>query len=147
MDFEIQTDYLISARRPDQVIVKKKKQKTKKRKKEERKITCRIVVLAVPADHRVKLKESEKKDKYQHLATELKKKERWNMKVTVIPIVIDVLGTITEGLVQGLEDLEIRGQVEIIQTTASLRSARILRRVLETWGNLLSLKLQWKTID
>ena len=37
------------------------------------------------------------------------------------------------------------GYVTLIQTTALLRSARILRRVLETWGDL-SLKLQWKTI-
>ena len=51
------------------------------------------------------------------------------MKVTVIPIVI---GTVTKGLVQRLEDLEIRGRVETIKTTALLRSARILRRVLET---------------
>ena len=52
-----------------------------------------------------------------------------------------VLGAVTEGLVQGLESLEITGRVEIIQTTALLRSARILRRVLETRGDLLSLKL------
>ena len=31
------------------------------------------------------------------------------MRVTVMPIVIGALGTITRGLVQGLEDLEIRG--------------------------------------
>ncbi len=54
------------------------------------------------------------------------------MKVTLIPIVIGVLGTVTKGLVQGLEDLEIRGRVETIQTTVLLRSARILRGVLET---------------
>ena len=35
----------------------------------------------------------------------------------------------------------------IIITTALLRTARILRRVLETWGGLLSLKLKWKTIS
>ena len=34
---------------------------------------CRIVGFHVPADHRVKLKESEKKDKYQDLAREIKK--------------------------------------------------------------------------
>ena len=39
---------------------------------------------------------------------------------------------VTKVLVQGLEDLEIRGGVETIQTTALLRSDRILRRVLET---------------
>ena len=37
------------------------------------KITCRIVDFAVLADHRVKLKEIEKKDKYMDLARELKK--------------------------------------------------------------------------
>ena len=47
-------------------------------------------------------------------------------------IVISVLGTVTKGLIKGLKDLEIRGPVETTQTTALLRSARILRRVLET---------------
>ena len=54
------------------------------------------------------------------------------MKVTVIAIVIDALGIVTKGLVQGLEDLEIRGRVETIQTTKVLKLARILRRVPET---------------
>ena len=51
------------------------------------------------------------------------------MSVTVIPIVIGALDTVIKGLVQELEDLEIRKQVETIQTTTLLRSARILRRV------------------
>ena len=51
----------------------------------------------------------------------------WNMKVTIVPIVIGALGTITKGLLKGLEDLEIGGRVETIQTTALLRTARILR--------------------
>ena len=54
------------------------------------------------------------------------------MKMTVIPIVIGALGTVTKGSIQGLEDLEIRGQVETIQTIHPLLIlARILRRVLE----------------
>ena len=93
--------------------------------------------VAVPADHRVKLNEGEKKDKYLNLTRELKK--LCNMKVTVIPIVISALGTVTKGLVQGLEDLEITGRVETIKTTELLRSIRLLRRVLETWRGLLSL--------
>ena len=53
--------------------------------------------------------------------------------MTVIPVIpIGALGTILKGLVQGLEELGIRGQVETIQTTELLRSARILRRVLKT---------------
>ena len=35
--------------------------------------TCRIVDFAVPVDHRVNLKENEKKNKYPDLARELKK--------------------------------------------------------------------------
>ena len=67
------------------------------------------------------------------------------MKVTIIPIVIGALGTVTKGLVQGLEVLGITGRVVTVQIRALLRFARILRRVLETWEDLLSLKLQWKT--
>ena len=53
------------------------------------------------------------------------------MKMTVIPIIIGVLSTVAKRLVKGQEDLEIRGQVEIIQNTAFLRWAKILKRVQE----------------
>ena len=69
------------------------------------------------------------------------------MKVTIVPIVIGAFGTITKELLKGLEDLEVGERVETIQMTALLRTARILRRVLETWRDLISLKLQWKTIS
>ena len=132
-DFDIHTDHLISARRPDLIIINQKKR------------TCKIVDFAVPADHRIKLKECEKKDKYLDLAMELKK--LWNTKGTIIPIVIGAFGTVTKGLLKGLEDLWVGEWVKTIQTPALLRTARILRRVLETWGDLLSLKLYWKTIS
>ena len=73
---------------------------------------------AVPTDHRVKLKEREKNDKYR-----------------------DFEKTIEN---EGEEVLEIRERVATIQTIALLRSAR---KVLETWGDLLSLKIQWETIS
>ena len=66
----------------------------------------------------VKLKESKKRDKYLDVARELRK--LWSMKVTVIPFIIDVLGTVTEGLVQRLEDVGIRGRMETFQTTELL---------------------------
>ena len=130
-NFDIQTDHLISARKPDHIIINNKKKISK------------IVDFAVPADHGIKLKEWEKRDKYLDLARELKK--LWNMKVTIIPIVIGVFCTVTKGLLKGLEDLEVGGRVGTIHTTALLKTVRILRRVLETWGDLLSLNLQWKT--
>ena len=91
-DFDIQTDHLIPARRPDLIIINKKKR------------ICKIVDFDVLADHRIKLKECEKKDKYLDLARELKK-----LKVTIIPIVIGAFGTLTKGLFKGLEDLEVSG--------------------------------------
>ena len=61
MDFNIQTDQLIPARRPDLIIINKKKE------------NLQIVDFAVPADYRINQKESEKKDKYLDLAREFKK--------------------------------------------------------------------------
>ena len=69
------------------------------------------------------------------------KKKTMDMKMTIIAIVIGAFSTVTNGLLKGMEDLEVGGQVETIQTTALLRTARILRRVLESWGDFLSLKL------
>ena len=68
------------------------------------------------ADLKVKLKESENKGDFLDFVRELKK--LWNMKVTVISIVIGALGTVTKWLVQGLRDLEIRERVETIKTSA-----------------------------
>ena len=69
-------------------------------------------------------------NKYLDLARELKK--LWNMQVTIIPILIGAFGTVNKGLLKGLEDLEVGVRVETIQTKALLRTARILRRVLDT---------------
>ena len=82
-DFDIHTDHLILARNPDLII---------------------IVDFAVPADHRIKLKEYAK-DRYLDRARELKKLR--NMKVVIVPILIGAFGTITKGLSKGLEDLEV----------------------------------------
>ena len=90
-DFNIQTDHLIPTRRPDLIIINKKKR------------FCKIVNFAVPADHRINLKECEKKDKYLDFDRELKK--LWNMKAAIVPIVIGAFGTITKGSLKNLEDL------------------------------------------
>ena len=54
------------------------------------------------------------------------------MQVTIIPIVIGAFGTVTKGLLKGLQDLEVGRRVDTIQTTALLRTARILRKILGT---------------
>ena len=67
---------------------------TKPSDSQQKKRTCWIVDFIVPEDHRVKLKESEKRDQYLDLAREV---NLWNMKV--MPIVIGVFSTIMKGLV------------------------------------------------
>ena len=67
------------------------------------------------------------------------------MKVTIIAIVIGAFGTVTKVLLKWPEDLEIRGRVETIETKILWITARILWKILETLGDLLSLKLQWKS--
>ena len=56
-------DHLISARRPELIIINKKKR------------TFRTVDFAVLADHRVKVKESENINKYLDLCKEIEKTE------------------------------------------------------------------------
>ena len=75
-DFNIQTDRLISAKRQDLIIINKKKK------------ICKIVDFTVQADHRINLKECEKRDKYLDLSRELKKNYgtwRCDGKLTKIP--------------------------------------------------------------
>ena len=55
--------------------------------------------------------------------------------MTIIPIVIGAFGTVTKGLLKGLEDLEVSGRVETIQTTALLNTEKSpgdLRRLAVT---------------
>ena len=75
--------------------------------------------LAVLADHKGKIKENE--NKYLYLTKKIRK--LWIMRV------ISALGSVFKGMERGLEELEIGGRIETIQTTL-FRSARILRRVL-----------------
>ena len=82
-DFDVQTDHEISARRPDLIIINKEKK------------TCQIVDFAIPADNNIIKKEKEK-EKYQDLKWEVMK--LWNLKTSVIPIVIGALGTISKNL-------------------------------------------------
>ena len=96
------------------------KWQTNNNQQKKKKKTCKIVNFAVPADHLVKWKWNKKKNEYLDLAQELKK--LLNKKVTFIPNVIDAFGTLIKGLIQGLEDLEIKGRVETIQASERVRT-------------------------
>ena len=127
LGFKVQTNHFIPVRKPDLVIVCKQKEGT-----------CRTLNFAVLADHRVKIKESDMRDKNLDVDRELWK--LWNMQVAVIPTVIGALGIFFHDLEKRLKELKIGGQTETIQTT-DLRSTRILGRILGTRGDLLSFRL------
>ena len=115
-DFNIHTDRVIEARRPDIVVVDKVNSQTM------------IIDIAVPGDFRVKTKESEKVEKYQDLALELTRV--WKTSTKVIPIVIGVLWAkyrIIERM--ALLGVDVK-RYTLIQQTALLGSANILRKVL-----------------
>ena len=56
-------------------------------------------------------------------------KKLWNMRVTVIPIVVGALGTIPKSMEKRPEEQEIREIIETIQTTILPRSVKKLWRV------------------
>ena len=122
-NFNIHTDRVIKARRPDIVVVDKLNSETI------------IIDIAVPGDFRVKEKESEKIEKYQDLALEITR--MWKMSTKVIPIVIGALGAncrITDWIALLGVDVKKSG---IIQQTALLGLANILRvfywRFMKDW--------------
>ena len=118
-------------------------QKTKPYSNPQKKRTCKIVDFAVLAGHRIKLKESEKKDKYLDLARELKKK-LWNMKVTIIPIVVGAFGTVIKGT-GGLGSWRKKGDHNGQKTEKSPGDVRKLA-VTQTPVKDHQLKLIWKTL-
>ena len=78
-----------------------------------------------------------------------------HMQVTIIPIVIGAFGTVTKGLLKGLEDLEVGGRVETIQNDSIVengqntkKSPEDLRRlaVTQTPVKNYRLTLMWKAL-
>lgn len=58
-------------------------------------------------------------DKYKNLVKE--PKHLWSIKVTIVPVVVGTLGTVSQKMEKRLEELEIR-RIETIQTRAVLKS-------------------------
>ena len=106
-DINIQCDNLIEARRPDLIVIDKKEQKGI------------IIDIAVPTDVRVEEKERE--------IIRL-----WKLRnVEIVPVVIGALGSVSVEFDRWMGKLGITCNVQVMQKTALLGTARILRNVLE----------------
>ena len=97
-DFETQTYWPKSVRRPGLMLINKKTR------------TCNLVDSCEP---HVEIKESEKIHNYLDLAREMK--NLGNMKVTVMKLVVGALGIAPKGLERRLE---IRSNIDTIETTS-----------------------------
>ena len=88
-----------------------------------------FAVPAVPADQRVEISQQTKTESYQDLKRELQK--LWNLKTSIVPIVIGALGTIPKSLEKHLNELNANVNISQMQTIGLLKSARITMKVLE----------------
>ena len=115
----IQCDHVIEARRPDIVVVEKENNK------------AIIVDIASPWDHRVYEKEGEKIEKYQDLKREIGR--LWGIRhLEVVPVVVGALGVVSKRLDAWLEKLGVTIRTGLLQKTALLGTARILRKLLDS---------------
>ena len=62
-------------------------------------------------------------DKYLNLVT--KRKNLWNTKVTIIPIVDGALRTVAKCLERKMDDLEMKGRMETIHWNTDKRSGQL----------------------
>ena len=89
-----------------------------------------MILLYLPADTRIAEKELEKVEKYQDLKKKIKR--LWELRCAkVVPVVIVALGSATRDLECWIENMDIVPEVGVLQKTALLETARILRKVLE----------------
>ena len=111
-DINIQCDNLIEARRLDLIVIDKKEQKGI------------IIDIAVTTDVRVEAKENEKVEKCQDLKRKIRR--LWKSRnAEIVPVVIGALGSVSAEFNRWI------CSVGVMQKTALLETARILRKVLE----------------
>ena len=113
----VHTDREVTANGPD-IIIKNTKEKT-----------CTLIDVAIPADRNVVQKEVEKKLKYKSLCIEIQR--LWNLKCTIIPVVIGVNGIVTRSVRKNLDAVPGKHSIDSLKKTAILATSHIIRRVLK----------------
>ena len=113
----VHTERGVTASRSD-IIIKNTKEKT-----------CILIDVAIPADRNVVQKETEKKLQYKSLCKEIQR--MWNLKCTIIPVIIGATGIVTRSLRKNLEAVPGRHSIHSLQKTAILGTSHIIRKVLQ----------------
>ena len=74
-----------------------------------------IIDVAIPADRNVVQKETEKKLKYNSLCIEIKR--MWNLKCTIVPVIIGDTGIVTRSLKKNLETVPGKHSIDSLQNS------------------------------
>jgi len=85
--------------------------------------------VAIPADRNVMQKEAEKKLKYKSLFIEIQR--MWNLKCTIVPVIIGATGIVTRSLRKNLEAVPGKHSIDSQQKTAILEISHIIKKVLK----------------
>ena len=120
----VHTDREFTANRPD-IVIKNKKEKTRT-----------LIDVAIPADRNVVQKEAEKKIKYKSLYIEIQR--MWNLKCTILPVIIGATEIVTRSLKKNLETIPGKHSIDSLQKTATLGTSHIIRKVLQCEPRSLS---------
>ena len=113
----VHTDREVTANKPD-IMIKNKKERT-----------CTLIDVAIPADRNAVQKEEENKLKYKSLG--IKSQRMWNLKFTIIPLIIGATGLVTRSLGKNLEAIPGKCWIDSLQNTAILGTSHIIRKVLQ----------------
>ena len=113
----VHTDREVTANRPD-IISKNKKEKK-----------CALIDVAIPADRNFVQKEAGKKLKYKSLGMEIER--MWNLKCTIIPVIIGATGIVTQSLKKNLQAIPGTHSIDFLQKTAILGTSHMLWKALQ----------------
>jgi len=75
--------------------------------------TCTLIDVAIPADRNVVQKEAEKKLNYKSLSTEIQR--MWDLKCTIIPVIIGATGIVMRSLRKNLEAVPGKHSIDSLQ--------------------------------
>jgi hypothetical protein len=87
-----------------------------------------LIDIAIPGDRNVIKKEAEKILKYKDLIIEIQRMR--NVKTKVTPVIIGATGTISKSFRKYLSSIPGKHDIKVLQKTATLGTAHILRKVL-----------------
>jgi hypothetical protein len=85
--------------------------------------------VAIPADRNVVQKEAEKKLNYKSLCIEIQR--MWNLKCTIIPVIIGATEMVTRSLRKNLKAVPGKHSIDLLQKTVVLGTSHIIRKVLQ----------------